>query len=217
MGAVVTYMGPGKSFSKLRAERGIKCLIVTGTSPRLSNRPVHPPVLRRMTFYWLGKRRFIVAGGGGLPGNREVAHRSRLVGQSDYRSFRCGTGGRCQPFARITGWCLRQTLVFGAGREALGKRGMSVIVSDAPTWRFGRKSGFRLSFRIIFFAIPSAAVRSESGMNGLLLQPGRDDEGLCSPGLHRVTGWAAISFSSRAASSSLVSPSNTRLPAFRMR
>ena len=73
------------------------------------------------------------------------------------------------------------------------------------------------SFRIIFFAIPSAAVRSESGMNGFLLQPGRDEEGLCSPGLHRVTGWAAISFSSRAASSSRVSPSNTRLPAFRMR
>src|SRR5262249_53751239 len=42
-------------------------------------------------------------------------------------------------------------------------------------------------------------------MNGLLLQPGRD-KGLCSPGSHHVTGWAAISFSSRAASSSRVSP-----------
>ena len=37
-------------------------------------------------------------------------------------------------------------------------------------------------------------------MNGLPLQPGRDEEGLSSPGSHRVTGWAAISFSSRAAS-----------------
>ena len=54
-------------------------------------------------------------------------------------------------------------------------------------------------------------------MNGLLLQPGRDDEGLRSPVSHRVTGWAAISFSSRVASSSRVSPSNTRLLAFRMR
>jgi hypothetical protein len=54
-------------------------------------------------------------------------------------------------------------------------------------------------------------------MNGLLLHPGRDEEGLRSPGSHRVTGWAAISFSSRAASSSSVSPSSTRLPAFRMR
>ena len=71
--------------------------------------------------------------------------------------------------------------------------------------------------RIIFFAIPSATARSETGMNGLLLQPGRDEDGLCSPGSHRVTGWAAISFSSRAASSSRVSPSNTRLLAFRMR
>ena len=70
-------------------------------------------------------------------------------------------------------------------------------------------------FRIIFFAILSATVRSESGMNGLLLQPGRDEEGLRSPGSHRVTGWAAISLSSRAASSSRVSPSNTRLLAFR--
>src|SRR5262249_60138157 len=54
-------------------------------------------------------------------------------------------------------------------------------------------------------------------MNGLLLQPGRDEEGLRSPDSQRVTGWAAISFSSRAASSSTVSPSSTRLPAFRMR
>jgi hypothetical protein len=76
------------------------------------------------------------------------------------------------------------------------------------------KSGF---FLIILFAIPSATVRSESGMNGLLLQPGRDEEGLRSPGSHRVTGWAAISFSSRAASSSSVSPSSTRFPPFRMR
>ena len=71
-----------------------------------------------------------------------------------------------------------------------------VITSDAGpsqsrnmrTAREGNQ-GFR-----IIFAIPSATVRSESGMNGLLLQPDRDEEGLCSPGLHRVTGWAAISF-----------------------
>src|ERR1700694_539435 len=54
-------------------------------------------------------------------------------------------------------------------------------------------------------------------MNGLRSHPGRDGEGLCVPGSHRVTGWAAISLSSRAASSSRVSPSNTRFPAFRMR
>jgi len=54
-------------------------------------------------------------------------------------------------------------------------------------------------------------------MSGLLLQPGRDEGGLRSPGSHRVTGWAAISFSSRAASSSRVSPTKTRLLAFRMR
>jgi hypothetical protein len=86
----------------------------------------------------------------------------------------------------------------------------------APSARLQPREGNH-GFRIIFFAIPSATVRSESGMNGLLLQPGRDEEGLCAPGSHRVTGWAAISFSSRAASSSRVSPSNTRLLAFRMR
>src|SRR5919106_1698125 len=74
-----------------------------------------------------------------------------------------------------------------------------------------------LGFRIIFVAIPSATIRSESGMNGSLLQPGRDEEGLRTPGSHRVMGWAAISFFSRAASSSRVSPINTRLPVFRMR
>jgi hypothetical protein len=41
---------------------------------------------------------------------------------------------------------------------------------------------------IIFFAIPSATLRSEIGMNGSLLQPGRDEEGLRLPGSHRVTG-----------------------------
>src|SRR5262249_61725485 len=82
-------------------------------------------------------------------------------------------------------------------------------------WEENHDSG--LAFRFIFFAIPSATMRSESGMNGLLLQPGRDEEGLRAPGSHRVTGWAAISFSSRAASSSSVSPSSTRLPPFRMR
>jgi hypothetical protein len=81
-------------------------------------------------------------------------------------------------------------------------------------WEENHDSG--LAFRLIFFAIPSATMRSESGMNGLLLQPGRD-KGLRSPGSHRVTGWAAISFSSRAASSSRVSPIKTRLFAFCMR
>ena len=54
-------------------------------------------------------------------------------------------------------------------------------------------------------------------MKGSLLQPGRDGEGLCLPGSHRVTGWAAISRSRRASSSSRVSPTNTRLLAFRRR
>jgi hypothetical protein len=76
---------------------------------------------------------------------------------------------------------------------------------------------FVLVFRIVFFAMPSATIRSESGMKGSLLQPGRDEEGLRLPGSHRVTGWAAISRSRRAASSSRVSPTNTRLLAFRMR
>jgi hypothetical protein len=64
--------------------------------------------------------------------------------------------------------------------------------------------------RNIFLAIFSAAARSASGMNGLLLQPGRDSDGPRSPGAQRVMGWAAISLSSRAASSSRVSPINTR-------
>ena len=71
--------------------------------------------------------------------------------------------------------------------------------------------------RIIFFAIPSATARSETGMNGLLFHPGREIEGLLLPGSQRVTGWAAISRSSRAASSSRVSPINTLLLAFCMR
>ena len=57
-------------------------------------------------------------------------------------------------------------------------------------------------------------------MNGLLLQPGRDEEGLHSPGSHRVIGCAAISLSSRAASSSHVTEQHpfTRLPhAMRLR
>jgi hypothetical protein len=74
-----------------------------------------------------------------------------------------------------------------------------------------------LALRITCFAIPSATIRAESGMNGLLFHPGRDEEGLLLPGSQRVTGWAAISFSSRAASSSRVSPSNTRFVAFRLR
>jgi hypothetical protein len=41
---------------------------------------------------------------------------------------------------------------------------------------------------------PSATIRSESGMNGLLLQPGRDEVGLRSPGPHRVTGWGGYLF-----------------------
>jgi hypothetical protein len=49
---------------------------------------------------------------------------------------------------------------------------------------------FVLGFRIIFFAISSAAIRSERGMNGVLLQPGRKEERLLCPGLHLVTGWA---------------------------
>jgi hypothetical protein len=54
-------------------------------------------------------------------------------------------------------------------------------------------------------------------MKGLLLQPGRDEERFRSPGGHRVTGCAAISRSRRAASSSGVSPVNTRLLLLGMR
>ena len=43
--------------------------------------------------------------------------------------------------------------------------------------------------RIIFFA----PWPFETG-KGLLFQPGREEEGLCSPGSHRVTGWAVFSF-----------------------
>ena len=53
-------------------------------------------------------------------------------------------------------------------------------------WEENHDSG--LAFRFIVFAIPSATMRSESGMNGLLLQPGRDEEGFRAPGSHRVTG-----------------------------
>jgi hypothetical protein len=49
--------------------------------------------------------------------------------------------------------------------------------------------GFQdFDFRIIFFAISSAAICSERGMMGLLLQPGREEEGFRTPGSHRVTG-----------------------------
>lgn len=47
---------------------------------------------------------------------------------------------------------------------------------------------FDLVFCIIFFAIPSATICSERGMKGLLLQPGREEEGFGAPGSHRVTG-----------------------------
>jgi hypothetical protein len=95
------------------------------------------------------------------------------------------------------------------------------IVGYVPkaAWVAGKVEdlGFRFRFRIIFFAISSAVIRSERGMNGLLLQPGREEEGLLCPGLHLVTGWPAISFSNRAASSSRVSPINTRFFGFRPR
>jgi hypothetical protein len=107
------------------------------------------------------------------------------------------------------------------GSEADVKK-RSLIVRLVPLADIGSPAGlkiydFVLGFRIIFFAISSAAIRSERGMNGLLLQPGREEERLLCPGLHLVTGWAAISFSSRAASSSRVSPINTRLVGFRPR
>ena len=69
----------------------------------------------------------------------------------------------------------------------------------------------------IFFAISSATIRSDTGMKGLLLQPGREEETSRSPGGHRVTGWLAISRSRRAASSSRVSPINVLLLLLRMR
>jgi len=117
-----------------------------------------------------------------------------------------GNAGR---LARRSALCHEQTL---ARHEPGGGDWASCCVL-----RGGNQNSV-FAFRNIFLAISSATVRSESGMNGLLLQPGRDEvEGLRSPGSHRVTGWAAISLSSRAASSSRVSPSNTRLLAFRMR
>ena len=85
-----------------------------------------------------------------------------------------------------------------------------------PYWRPGA-GATPLVFRIIFLAIPSATMRSETGMNGLLFHPGRDREGPLLPGPHRVTGWAAISRSSRAASSSRVSPISTLLLALCVR
>ena len=81
----------------------------------------------------------------------------------------------------------------------------------------GRVQESPFPFRIIFLAMPSATMRSDTGMNGLLFHPGREMEGLLLPGSQRVTGWAAISRSSRAASSSRVSPINTLLLAFCMR
>ena len=65
-----------------------------------------------------------------------------------------------------------------------------------------------------FFAIRSATATSDCGIIGLLLQPGRDEVDVYSPGSHRVTGCAAISRSSRAASASRVSPINVRFLGF---
>lgn len=42
--------------------------------------------------------------------------------------------------------------------------------------------------RSFFFAMPSTTIRSESGMKGSLLQPGRDGAGLRLPGSHRRMG-----------------------------
>ena len=44
-------------------------------------------------------------------------------------------------------------------------------------WHETGNQDFDLVFRIIFFAIPSATICSERGMKGLLLQPGREEEG----------------------------------------
>src|SRR5512146_1646278 len=71
--------------------------------------------------------------------------------------------------------------------------------------------------RIIFLAMLSASRASFCGMIGLELQPGRDSDGPRSPGSHFVTGCAAISNAKRAASSSRVSPINSRLFGFRCR
>ena len=71
--------------------------------------------------------------------------------------------------------------------------------------------------RIIFLAMLSASRASFCGMIGLELQPGRDSDGPRTPGSHFVTGCAAISYAKRAASSSRVSPINSRLFCFRCR
>jgi hypothetical protein len=47
---------------------------------------------------------------------------------------------------------------------------------------------FALVFVIIFLAISSATTRSERGIIGLLLHPGREEIALRAPGSHRVTG-----------------------------
>ena len=108
-------------------------------------------------------------------------------------------------------------------RARLGAGATELRHIEAAHWRPLSRRGWveikspPLPFRIIFLAMPSATMRSETGMNGLLFHPGRDMEGPLLPGSHRVTGWAAISRSSRAASSSRVSPINTLLLAFCMR
>jgi hypothetical protein len=95
----------------------------------------------------------------------------------------------------------RTSATASSARSALGQRPTLARAADlnrlVPQQTFQRAGSVRSApvattqgFRIIFVAIPSATVRSASGMTGLLLQPGLDGVGLYSPGLQRVTGWA---------------------------
>lgn len=80
----------------------------------------------------------------------------------------------------------RQKVRFGSEADvgaAHGPGGGDVIRRPARG-----KSGFRFSLPHYLLRDPLGDYLLESGMKGLLLQPGRDEEGLRSPGSHRVTG-----------------------------
>src|SRR4029078_4181453 len=55
-------------------------------------------------------------------------------------------------------------------KELRGYKPRQATASNTPPENINRAANQRL--RIIFLAMPSATVRSASGMNGLLLQPG---------------------------------------------
>ena len=76
-------------------------------------------------------------------------------------------------------------------REALDKCRCLIPATDFYEWqkRADGKQPYRsLVFPFIFLPISSAISRSEIGIMGLLLHPGREVEGISAPALHRVTG-----------------------------